>query len=203
MGTSMQIKGFRKRSEAVLGEVEDFLASHLRRVPMLAPYADKPYSTRLVYLLVAAPLLALAMPLLLLGGTEPQQRWNYLAALAVCTHAIQLKSDASWRRPRLCMGFCRSGPGDQGGVVAEQRCLGERAQQGAAAHSQGGSGQEEGQGEAVTNMAWLGLLVARCQPVSPDHRGGGSRSAKTPSACQSSTVYAATHLWLVLWLHAL
>ena len=71
VSTSPQVKGVRKRSEAVLGEVEDFLASHLRRVPMLAPYADKPYSTRLVYLLVAAPLLAVALPLLLLGGAEP------------------------------------------------------------------------------------------------------------------------------------
>lgn len=72
VSTSPQVKGFRKRSETVLGEVEDFLASHLRRVPLLAPYADKPYSTRLVYLLVAAPLLAVAMPLLLLGGAEPR-----------------------------------------------------------------------------------------------------------------------------------
>ena len=51
----------------------DFLASHLRQVPMLAPYADKPYSMRLVYLLVAAPLLAAALPLLLLGGAKPRR----------------------------------------------------------------------------------------------------------------------------------
>ena len=73
VSTSLQVKGFRKRSETVLGEVEDFLASYLRRVPMLAPYADKPYSTRLVYLLVAAPLIAAALPLLLLGGAEPRR----------------------------------------------------------------------------------------------------------------------------------
>ena len=84
VSASPQVKGFRKRSEAVLGEVEDFLASHLRQVPMLAPYAAKPYSTRLVYLLVAAPLLAVAMPLLLLGGTEPPRK----ESCALLCHAM-------------------------------------------------------------------------------------------------------------------
>lgn len=140
-----QVKGFRKRLEAVLGEVEDFLASHLRRVPMLAPYADKPYSTRLVYLLVAAPLLAAAMPLLLLGGAEPR-RVELVALL--CNPIIFTNNASSHASPGVLRGDHRPGPGSQGGVVAEQRCVGERAQQGAATCSQGGGGQEEGQGEA-------------------------------------------------------
>ena len=62
------LAGWRARLEAALGEVEEFLAPHLRRVPVLAPYAEKPHSTRLVYLLAAAPLLAVLLPMLLLCG---------------------------------------------------------------------------------------------------------------------------------------
>lgn len=66
LGTALA--GWRARLEAALGEVEEFLAPHLRRIPVLAPYAEKPHSTRLVYLLAAAPLLAILLPMLLLGG---------------------------------------------------------------------------------------------------------------------------------------
>ena len=142
----LQVKSFRKRSEAVLGEVEDFLASQLRQVPMLAPYAAKPYSTRLVYLLVAAPLLAVAMPLLLLGGAEPRRVESPPSCVATpCFFA----DHAGWHKSSgVCTGLFRPGPSPQGGVIAEQRCVGKRTQQGAATCSQGGSGQEEGQGMA-------------------------------------------------------
>jgi len=65
---ALQAVVMRKRLAAALGEVEDFVAAHLRRVPALAPYAEKPHSTRAVYLLAAAPLLAILLPLLMLTG---------------------------------------------------------------------------------------------------------------------------------------
>lgn len=79
----MQVLGLRKRLEAALNEVEDFLAPHMRKVPLLAPYAEKPHSTRLVYLLAAAPLLAICLPLMLLGGAPPTLAGGASAAACV------------------------------------------------------------------------------------------------------------------------
>ena len=188
VSTSPQVKGFCKRLEAVLDEVESFLASHLRQVPMLAPYADKPYSMRLVYLLVAAPLLAAALPLLLLGGAKPR-RVEFLPCRLCCVMPFKKRSCGLAHRPTRT-GLCRPGSSPQGGVVAEQRGVGERAQQGAATCSPGGSGQEEGQGKVASQVAGPCLLVIQCSHIFSARRGGGSRLGRTPSACQSSMASA-------------
>jgi hypothetical protein len=51
----------------VQAELEDFAILHLKQFPALAPYASRPTVTYVLWSLMAAPLVALIAPLLLLS----------------------------------------------------------------------------------------------------------------------------------------
>jgi hypothetical protein len=133
---ALQAVVMRKRLAAALGEVEDFVMAHLRRVPLLAPYAEKPHSMRVVYLLAAAPLLAILLPLLMLTGAPPLQSAE-LTVPARAHNGVGGMSSALLRRSP-------SGPAARLGSQQQHLC--KRAQQRAAACRESRCGQEEVQG---------------------------------------------------------
>lgn len=68
--TNSQVKNFMKQVRRTVSELEAVAASYLRSYPSLKHLAKRPAVTYIVWSLLLSPLLALLLPMLLLGGSS-------------------------------------------------------------------------------------------------------------------------------------